>query len=253
MFKNAIVRKPGKSLIDGITSADLGKPDYDKAVEQHAAYIEALKLCGVEVTVLQEDERYPDSVFVEDTAVVTAKCAVITNPGAVSRRGEEVEIRKVLKGFYENIECIRSPGTLDGGDVLMAGDHFYTGLSARTNRAGAEQFMRILEKYGYTCNTIPLEKVLHLKTGLAYLENNNLLAAGEFVHLPIFEKFAKTVIDESESYAANCIWINGTVIMPGGFEKTKEAVARAGYKVLAVDVSEFRKLDGGVSCMSLRF
>jgi dimethylargininase len=253
MFKNAIVRKPGKSLINGITSANLGKPDYDKAAAQHAGYVAALKKCGVAVTVLEADEGFPDSVFVEDTAVVTARCAVITNPGAASRKGEEVAVKEALSGFHKNIECIRPPGTLDGGDVMMVGNHFYTGLSARTNREGASQLIHILENYGYSGSTVPLKKVLHLKTGLAYLENNTLMAAGEFIDLPVFETFDKICIDRSESYAANCIWVNGTVIMPAGFEKTKSAVENAGYGVLTVDVSEFRKLDGGVSCMSLRF
>lgn len=253
MFKNAIVRKPGKSLVNGITSANLGKPDYGRAVEQHAGYIEALESCGVEVKILEADERFPDSVFVEDTAVVTAKCAIITNPGAASRKGEEVEIREVLKDFYENIESIQPPGSLDGGDIMMVGDNFYIGLSARTNREGAGQFVRILEKYGYTGSYVPLKKVLHLKTGLSYLENNNLLTAGEFKNLPQFEKFNKIKIADPESYAANCIWVNDVVIMPAGFARAKEAIAQAGYNVLEVDVSEFRKLDGGVSCMSLRF
>ncbi|MCK5057524.1 MAG: N(G),N(G)-dimethylarginine dimethylaminohydrolase [Candidatus Aminicenantes bacterium] len=253
MFKNAIVRKPGKSLVNGLTSANLGKPGYDKALTQHAGYVAALKKCGVEVTVLEADERFPDSVFVEDTAVVTARCAIITNPGAAGRKGEEVAIKEVLTSFYDNIEHIQPPGTLDGGDVMMVGNHFYTGLSARTNREGAAQFTRILKKYGCTGSAVPLKKVLHLKTGLAYLENNNLMAAGEFIDLPLFKRFNKIVIDESESYSANCIWVNGVVIMPAGFETTKAAVEIAGYQVLTVDVSEFRKLDGGVSCMSLRF
>jgi dimethylargininase len=253
MFKNAIVRKPGKSLIHGISSANLGKPDYDLAVEQHKKYIETLQNCGLIVTVLEADERFPDSVFVEDTAVVTAKCAVITRPGADSRKGEEIEMKKVLKGFYEHIEEIIPPGSLDGGDIMMVGNHFYIGLSARTNQEGADQLRRILEKYGFTASTVSLKKVLHLKTGVAYLENNNLVTAGEFIHHPIFAGFNKIVIAEPESYAANCIWINGFVIMPAGFEKAAAAVARAGYTVLPPDMSEFRKLDGGVSCLSLRF
>ncbi|MCK4762130.1 MAG: N(G),N(G)-dimethylarginine dimethylaminohydrolase [Candidatus Aminicenantes bacterium] len=253
MFKNAIVRKPGKSLLNGITSASLGKPDYNKASAQHTAYVDALQDCGVKVTVLEANEKFPDSVFVEDTAVVTAKCAIITNPGAAGRQGEEIEIKEALKEFYENIESIQAPGTLDGGDIMMVGGHFYIGLSARTNSDGAEQFTRILEKYGYTVSTVSLKKVLHLKTGLAYLENNNLLVTGEFVDLPIFAKFNRIVVDEAESYAANSIWVNDKVIMPAGFEKTKKAVTEAGYEVLTVDASEFRKLDGGVSCMSLRF
>lgn len=253
MFKNAIVRKPGKALVNGIASEDLGKPIYEKAIKQHEAYVEALKKCGVEVTILEADENYPDSCFVEDPAVVTKKCAIITNPGAKSRKGEQITIKETLKKFYKNIEEIKDPGTLEGGDVMMVGDHFYVGLSARTNKEGARQFIEILRKYGYDGTMVPLKKVLHLKTGLAYLENNNLLAAGEFVDAEVFKNFNKIVIDEKESYSANCIWMNGTVIVPAGYEKAKKAIEKLGYPVIEVDTSEYRKVDGGLSCLSLRF
>ncbi|NIM18524.1 MAG: N(G),N(G)-dimethylarginine dimethylaminohydrolase [Candidatus Aminicenantes bacterium] len=252
-FKNAIVRRPGRSLVGGITSANLGKPDYELALQQHGKYIDALKRCGVEVTILEADERYPDSVFVEDTAVLTEKCAVITYPGAASRQGEEVSIKEALTKFYTTIECIEAPGTLDGGDVMMVGEHFYVGLSERTNEEGARQFAEILDKYGYTVSNVFMEKFLHLKSGLAYLENNNLLVAGEFINHPEFEKFNRIIIDESESYAGNCIWVNDVVLVPLRYPKTKIAIEQAGYKVIEVDVSEFRKLDGGLSCLSLRF
>ena len=177
MFKNAIVRKPSKSLVGGIASENLGKLIYEKAIMQHEVYVEALKKCGVEVTILEADENYPDSCFVEDTAMVAKKCAIITNPGAQTRKGEEAIIKETLKKFYDNIECIKTPGTIEGGDVMMVGDHFYVGLSTRTNEEGARQFIEILRKYGYGGTMVPLKKVLHLKTGLAYLENNNLLVA----------------------------------------------------------------------------
>lgn len=256
MFKNVIVRRPSRSMVEGITSApELGKPDFELALKQHDAYIEALKSCGVEVTVLQADERYPDSCFVEDVAVLTKTCAIITNPGAKTRKGEEQQMIETLKGFYpeDKMEYVKAPGTIEGGDVMMVGDHFYVGLSARTNEEGAKQFITALEKHGYTGSMVPLEKVLHLKTGLAYLENNNLLVAGEFVDSPVFEKFNKIIIDESESYSANCIWVNDKVIVPAGYEKTKKAIEDAGYEVILVDTSEYRKLDGGLSCLSLRF
>lgn len=252
-FKSVIVRKPGCSLVEGITSANLGKPDYELALQQHEKYINALKRCGVKVTILEADERYPDSVFVEDTAVLTEKCAVITYPGAVSRQGEEVSIKEALKNFYTTIECIEAPGTLEGGDVMMVGEHFYVGLSERTNEEGARQFAEILNKYGYTVSNVFMEKFLHLKSGLAYLENNNLLVAGEFIHHPEFEKFNRIIIDESEYYAANCIWVNDVVLVPMGYPKTRTAIKQAGYETIEVDVSEFRKLDGGLSCLSLRF
>jgi dimethylargininase len=253
MFKHAIVRRPGKSLEDGITSASLGKPEYENALQQHDKYIEALRRCGVEVTILEEEERYPDSVFVEDTAVLTEKCAIITNPGASSRQGEEISIKEALKKFYTQIESIIAPGTLEGGDVMRVRNHFYVGLSARTNEEGARQLAKILNKYGYTVSNVKMEKFLHLKTGLAYLENNNLLTAGEFIDRPGFETFNRIVIDDSESYAANCIWVNNAVLVSIGYPRAKTAIDALGYKTLAVDVSEFRKLDGGLSCLSLRF
>lgn len=256
MFKNVIVRRPGKSLIDGITSApDLGKPNYDLALKQHDDYIEALKQCGVEVHVLDANEAYPDSCFVEDVAVLTQKCAIITNPGAETRKGEIIGIDAVIEKFYgqDQIERITAPGTLEGGDIMMVGNHFYIGLSARTNEEGAKQFTQLLEKHGHTASVVTLEEVLHLKTGLAYLENNVLLAAGEFVEKSDFAGMDKIVIAPEESYSANCIWVNGTVIVPAGYPKTQAAIEAKGYPVIVVDTSEYRKVDGGLSCLSLRF
>ena len=253
MFKNVIVKKPCSSMIDGLSSANLGKPNFQLAMQQHEVYIETLKKCGVSVTVLEADENYPDSCFIEDVALLTKECAIITRPGATSRRGEIVGLRETLEKFYKNIENIEAPGTIEAGDIMMVGNHFYIGLSARTNEDGAKQMIRILNKYGLSGSMVTLEKVLHLKTGLAYLENNNLLVAGEFVHSPIFSSFNKIVIDERESYSANCIWLNGHVIVPLGYENTKKAIEDLGYIVHEVDTSEFRKLDGGLSCLSLRF
>ncbi len=253
MFKNAIVRTPGKSMVSGISTAGLGLPDYELALAQHADYIEALKECGVEVTVLEADEAYPDSTFVEDAALLTSKCAIITNPGADTRRGETVAMKKVLKGFYTNIEEIHEPGRVEAGDIMMVGSHFYIGLSERTNQSGAEQMIAHLEKYGMSGSTVELKEVLHLKTGLAYLENNNLIASGEFLSKEVFQKFNILAIDKGEISAANCIWVNDTVIMPKGYPKTHATIKAAGYKIREVDVSEYQKLDGGLSCLSLRF
>ena len=256
MFKNTIVRRPCRAMVEGITSApELGKPDHDLALRQHDAYIEALKRCGVEVTVLPADERYPDSCFVEDPAVITRKCAIITNPGAPSRNGEKDEIIGAVRKFFsdDQIEYIQSPGTLEGGDVMMVGDHFYVGRSARTNEEGIRQFIAILEKHGLSGSEVTLEEVLHLKTGVNYLENGNMLVAGEFVDKPDFAKYNRVEIPVEEAYAANCIWVNGTVIVPDGFPAVKAAVESLGYPVLLVDTSEFRKIDGGLSCLSLRF
>ena len=255
-FNNVIVRRPCKAVCEGITSApELGQPIYEKALQQHDAYIEALKKCGVEVTVLEADERYPDSCFVEDPALITKACAIITNPGAESRNGEKNEIIGAIKKFFpeDKIEYIKNPGTLEGGDVMMVGDTFYVGLSARTNAEGIRQLGEILNKYGMECVQVPLEKVLHLKTGVNYLEHDNMLVSGEFISKPEFEKYNKVIVPEEEAYGANCIWVNETVIVPEGYPAVLKAVQDLGYETLIVDTSEFRKIDGGLSCLSLRF
>jgi dimethylargininase len=253
MFTKAIVRKPCKNMVNGITTSDLGKPDFEKACIQHKNYIETLKKCGVEVFILEADERFPDSVFVEDTAVLTSEFALITNPGANSRNQEIIETEKYLKKFYTEIERISAPGTLDGGDVMQVGTHFFIGLSQRTNSAGAEQFISILHQYGMSGEVVELKKVLHLKTGVVYIENNNLVVSGEFIDKSNFRNFNKIIVDSDESYSANCIWFNGKVIVPLGFPKSKQRIEDAGYETVELDMSEFRKLDGGLSCLSLRF
>lgn len=256
MFKNVIVRTPCPKVVEGITgNPQLGKPDYEHALVQHASYIEALKKTGVEVTILPPSPDYPDSCFVEDDAVLTRKCAIITNPGAETRKGEIEAMIPVIKQFFpeDKIEYIKAPGTLEGGDVMMVGDHFYVGRSARTNAEGIRQFIAILEKYGLTGSEVTLEEVLHLKTGVNYLENNNMLVSGEFITKPEFAKYSKFVIPDEEAYAANCIWMNGTVLVPEGYPTVEKLVKQMGYDVLLVDTSEFRKIDGGLSCLSLRF
>lgn len=256
MFQHAIVKIPCKAMINGITDhPELGTPDYEKALAQHAAYVEALKQCGVDVTVLPADEQYPDSCFVEDPAIVTKYCAVITNPGAPSRKGEIAAMAPVLEQFYpkDKIFHITDPGTLEGGDVMMCGDTFYVGQSARTNAEGIRQLGEILGQFGCKVVAVPLTEVLHLKTGVVYLENNNLLTAGEFCTKPAFASYHKVEIPADEAYAANCIWMNGTVIVPAGYPTVQAAVESLGYPVLVCDTSEFRKIDGGLSCLSLRF
>lgn len=253
MFSKAIVKTPSSAVVNGITSSQLGTPIYEKALSQHEEYIDALKDCKVKVICLDPDEDYPDSCFVEDTALLTSRCAIITNPGAESRKGEPKHIKKELKQHYKNIEQIQPPGTIEAGDIMMVGNHFYIGLSARTNESGADQMISYLSKYGFTGSKIELKEVLHLKTGMSYLEHNNLLISGEFVNHPYFKEFNKIIIDPKEAYSANCIWVNDTVIIPSGFPKTLKQVHELGYRTIEVDVSEFEKIDGGLSCLSLRF
>ncbi|MEZ5757900.1 MAG: arginine deiminase family protein [Emcibacteraceae bacterium] len=253
MFKHAIVRKPCKTLIDGLSEAKLGKPNYDKALLQHQDYVSALKECGLNVKILNALEDFPDSCFVEDVALMTPHCAILTRPGAPSRRGEVDFIKDAVFKFYKEVEEIKEPGLVEAGDIMMVGDHYYIGLSNRTNLEGANQVIAILEKYGMSGSVVEMSEMLHLKTGLGYLENNVLLACGEFIGKPEFQCYNMIKINEKQSYSANSVWINGIVLVPKGFPETSKAIEDAGYKVREVDVSEFRKLDGGLSCLSLRF
>ncbi|MFT5706155.1 MAG: dimethylargininase [Oceanospirillaceae bacterium] len=253
MFSKAIVKKPCRAVVSGITSADLGIPDYDNALVQHAKYVQALKDCGLEVTELNADEAFPDSTFVEDAALMTPHCAIITNPGAASRKGEVTEMHAVVSTFYDKVERIQAPGTVEAGDIMMVGEHYYIGLSERTNEVGAQQMIHILEKHGMSGSIVTMSEVLHLKTGLGYLEDNKLLACGEFLTKAEFSKYQILEVDASEAYAANSVWINDKVLTPKGFPKTKALIENAGFEVVEVDVSEFQKIDGGLSCLSLRF
>ena len=162
MFTNAIVRTPGRSIVGGLSnSKTLGLPNYEQAIIQHQSYINVLTKCGLDVLVLEPCEEYPDSTFVEDVALITPNCVIITRPGAPSRRGEVHEIEFILKQKFKNIEAIEAPGTIEGGDIMMVGDHYYIGLSERTNLEGANQIIQILKKYGMSGSTISLKKVLH--------------------------------------------------------------------------------------------
>jgi dimethylargininase len=253
MFTRALLRKPCRNLVAGLSTAGLGVPVYENALQQHAAYADALRACGLELTILAADEKYPDSVFIEDTAVLAEKVAVITRPGASSRLGEEITVAESLARFYDRLEMITAPGTLEGGDVLRAGNRFFIGVSARTNEAGARQLAVILQRHGYESTLVRLRDVLHLKTGIAYLEDNRLLAHGEFVGHRLLSGFKTIAVPKGEGYAANSLWINGRVLVPAGFPIIKKSIEKTGCETMAVDVSEFRKLDGGLSCLSLRF
>lgn len=257
MFTKAITKKPCRALIDGISTAQFGEgtPVYEDAVKQHNKYVETLKSLGLEVLDLEADERYPDSCFVEDPAVVMEKCAVITNPARDSRNGEKVEILEPIRNFYDDSQIfyIEAPGTMEGGDIMRVGDHFYVGLSDRTNEEGARQFNEIVTQFGYTSSTVPVTEGLHLKDFVIYLENNNMLVTSVMDKEPSFAEFNRFVIEPDELYAINSLYINGTVLVPEGYPKTLKIIKDLGYPIKLVDTGEFRKIDGSLTCLSLRF
>lgn len=254
MFTKAIVRRPAHSLVNGLSDhPELGLPDYSLALRQHDAYVAALERCGLIVVVLPALEEYPDSCFVEDVAVCTSKFAVITRPGAASRAGETAGIQAVLASYYQTIEHIGAPGTIEGGDVMMVGDTFYIGLSARTNAEGAAQFIAHLGHHGFLGQTVIMPPTLHLKTGTSYMEDGILLVDQAFAGYQEFIGFDRINVAPEETYAANCLRVNDFVIVPSGHPKTLAALQAKDIATIQLDMSEFRKIDGGLSCLSLRF
>jgi len=252
MYNYAIVRKPAKNFSNGITTANMGKPDFKKALKQHEEYCKALTECGVDLIVLDADDQFPDGCFVEDTAVVTEQMAVITRPGAESRRGETKKIEEVLFE-YKKIERIKAPGTLDGGDIVRAEDHFFIGISGRTNEKGGRQMDKILNAYGYTGTPVLVSDGLHLKSGMNYIGDNTVIALKDYAGLPDLKDYTIIPIDDDESYAAISLRCNDYVIVPKGFPKAKERIQSEGFKILEVETTEFQKMDGGLTCLSLLF
>lgn len=256
MFSKAIVRAPCKTFAAGLTSVDLGVPDFETAVLQHRAYCEALVRCGLSLIQLDPDPKYPDSTFVEDTAVLTESFAVITRPGAPSRSGEIVSMAATLAQYYDNLESVQPPGTIDGGDVCQIENHFLIGISDRTNEEGARQLSRFLQAAGFTSSCVDIrgsEGLLHLKSGITYLGENRVLVTDALAGRRELEGFEIVDAPEGEEYAANCIRVNDYLLFAAGFPKLRKKLQSVGYKIIEIEISEFQKMDGGLSCLSLRF
>jgi len=256
MFTKAIVRPPGANFAAGLTTVDLGVPDFERALKQHEAYCQTLESCGLNVIRLAPDEQHPDSTFVEDTAILTARGAVITLPGPPSRRGETTQIAPLIRDSFSNVHLIKEPGTVDGGDVCEAGEHFFIGISQRTNEHGARQLAGFLESFGYSASLIDVRgvsNILHLKSGIAYLGGKHIVLIEALRGFKEFSGYDLICLDSSEDYAANCLEINGKVLIADGFPATKRELEQMGYQTIALDMSEFQKMDGGLTCLSLRF
>lgn len=254
MYTKAIVCPPTASIVQGITDhPELGEPNYKKALEQHKAYVAALEQCGLEVTVLPPDPMHPDSCFVEDVAVLCPEFAVITNPSSISRKGEVSAITSTVNELYSSDKTLTmtAPATLEGGDVIRCDKTFFIGLSTRTNEQGVEQFTSFAQKFGYKVVVIPVSCNTHLKTYVTYLQNNTMLLGGEFTERLDFNSFTLIKMQDSDEYAANCLWINGKVIVPKGYAKALTEITNAGYETIICDTSEFKKVDGSLTCLSL--
>ena len=259
-FTRAVVRPPSSTFAAGLSSAAEGPPDLDRALAQHALYVGALRDCGLEVTSLEPDDAYPDSTFVEDTAIMTERGAIVMRPGAPSREGEVTGMRRCLGNFYPELPAIDTPGTVDGGDICEADGHFLIGVSARTNEHGANQLERHLHRWGHASSIIDIRgnaALLHLKSGIAYL-GNGLWVVQEGIERELRSRTGIVVRDvitvtPEEAYAANCVRVNDAVLVAVGYPLVSAAIEARGRRVVPLEVSEFRKMDGGLSCLSLRF
>jgi dimethylargininase len=256
LFTRAIVRLPASNFAAGLTTVSLGVPQFDQVLAQHHGYCEALQGCGLTLTRLEADLRYPDSTFVEDTAVITGRGAILMRPGAESRAGEVEAIRPVLERFYPAMPAIEAPGTVDGGDICEAGEHLFLGVSHRTNEEGARQLAVHLSALGYTSSTIdvrPMTSILHLKSGISYIGDDTLVVMEQMAANPAFNNLELITVSDDESYGANCVRVNERVLVANGFPLLEASLRERGFDPLALEMSEFRKMDGGLSCLSLRF
>lgn len=253
-FTHAVCRLPAKSIIEGLRETDTGQPSYDNFMKDHNDYIEALKTAGANVTVLDALEEFPDSVFIEDAALCLPKGAVIMRPGAPSRLGEAAAIKDVISGLYTNVAQIKGPGFIEGGDILTTETEILIGRSARTDSAGIEELSFIVKPWGYTVREVNTPKdILHFKTDCSLLDDRTILSTKRLAASGCFESYEVIVVAEGEEACANSIRYNDYVIMPDGFPKTQKILTDLGYLVKIIGNVETAKLDGGMSCLSLRF
>ena len=233
-----------------ITHIDRTPIDLDIARAQHGAYINALETLGCKIIELEEEPDLPDSVFVEDTAFILPEVGIITRPGADSRKPETKAIAQALS-LHLPLLHITDPATVDGGDVLILGKNIYIGLSTRSSQAAIDQLQRLLDNYQYKVTGVQMHDCLHLKTAVTRVDDNTLLINRNWVDIQHFKDFKLVEIDASEPYAANCLPVNGSIIYPTSFPKTRAKLEAGGYKITPVTVDELAKAEGAVTCCSL--
>ena len=253
-FNSAIVRKPSQSVVNGLRAEDRGNPDYAGVTSEHQAYICALEAAGMAVTVLPALEAYPDSIFVEDPALVFSEGAILLRPGSASRRGETQEIAPALHNLFDRVLELPPTGYADGGDILVTPGAIKIGLSARTDLAGANGLIDQLKKLGLKGEIVNTPKgVLHFKTACSLLDEETILVTRHMSDSGIFSGFRHMILPAGEEPAANAVRINGNVLISARYTRTIDMLAQAGYSVVPVKAEEIEKIDAGLSCMSLRW
>lgn len=252
-FNRAIVRTPARSVTAGLRAVDTGAPDYDGVLREHAAYVRALTDAGVAVETLPALEAFPDSVFVEDAALVFHAGAIVLRPGAPTRRGEEAQMAPVLARRFERVLQLRE-GTVDGGDVLATPRGVFIGQSARTSADGAGALTALLSELGLRGRPVETPAgVLHFKSDCSLLDEETILATARLAASGVFDGFRLVLTPDREDGAANAVRVNDRVLMSDAYPRTAEVLDRMGYRLARLATREIAKIDAGLSCMSLRW
>ena len=251
-FKNAIIRQPNKSIQNGLSSLNL-HPQFEIIAEEHSNYIKAIKEAGLQIKLLESLEEYPDSIFVEDPALIYKTNVIILNPFDPSRNGEKNIIKNEIKHFFDNILFVEE-GYVEGGDILNINNHFIIGLSNRTNTLGANNLSKILQSLGATveiCKTP--DDILHFKSECSIIDDDTILVSAKMAQLDYLQLHYHLIeLPIGEEGAANALRINDKLLLPDGFVKAEEMLSKK-YNIIKVKVDEIAKVDAGLSCMSLRW
>jgi len=253
-FSHAICKEPSHSIVKGLRAVDTGSPDFELFKLHHRDYVAALRETGATVSVLDATEAFPDSVFVEDAALCLQEGAVVMRPGAPTRLGEAAEMAPHLESLYGEVRLIEGDGFIEGGDILTTEREILVGLSVRTNQSGVDEFTQHVNDWGYKVRVVDTPAdVLHFKTDCSLLDEETILSTKRLSASGCFEGYRVIYTADGEEACANTIRFNHLVIMPAGFPKTRDSLTQAGYDVREVGNTEAAKLDGGMSCLSLRF
>jgi dimethylargininase len=252
-FNQALVRQPGRSVVFGLSSHPGPRPSYESVAREHGDYVRALQECGLEVDVLPPLEDFPDSVFVEDPALVFDGAAIVLQPGAPSRRGEAERIEADLRRHFKRVLSLRD-GFADGGDMLLTPRGMLIGLSNRTNRSGAMELAGLLAQLGIESQIVTTPAgTLHLKSDCALIDQDCILCTAALAESGMFAAFRTLIVPREEERAANSLRLNDTILVGQEFPRTIDLLGREGYKVMPLHVGSIGKLDAGLSCMSLRW
>lgn len=253
-FTHALCRRPARSVAQGLRAIDTGTPDPELFAAEHMAYVDALRNAGAMVTLLEPLEAFPDSCFIEDPALCLKGVAIVLRPGAPSRLGEAAALKPVLEGIFPEVWNLPGTGFVDGGDILCSDREVMVGLSARTDRAGVDALRPLVETLGYRLRIVETPAdILHFKTECSLLDSETVLATPKLAATGCFRDYRIIETAEGEAAAANAIRFNDPVFLSAGHRRTAEKLDAAGYKVMELPMTQAALLDGGLSCLSLRF